>query len=172
MRCVVVRKKLDRYKRHELASQMREQIEAHLTQCADCRQHLARQERLATFLMSAHEPPSVPEGFCERLLVAARERQAVQRPTPVSLWRLHWLRPSVLAGRSAAQTAVLAGGILLGILMGQQTWRSAHPTNPQKTIQADPFAVYELDYLTNAPGDSLVGAYLSLTATLNHNNGT
>ena len=57
---------------------------------------------------------------------------------------------------------MLAAGLLIGVFMGQQTWRSAHPLNPQQATQADPLAVYELDYLTNAPGDSLAGTYLAL----------
>jgi hypothetical protein len=120
-------------------------------------------------LTSASELPSVPHGFAERLILAGRARQAAQRPMPASLWRLHWLRPSVSVGRSAAQTAVLAGGLLLGVLMGQQSWRSTHSANPRQTTQADPVAVYELDYLTNAPGDSLAGTYLTLMATPKHN---
>jgi anti-sigma factor RsiW len=169
MRCQAVRKKLDRLSRQELTSRTREVIESHLSGCEGCRQYLARQERLATLLMSAPEPPSVPEGFAERLIVLASERRAAQRPIPASLWRHHWLRPSVWVGRSAAQTAVLAGGLLLGVLMGQQTWRSAHSANLRQTTGADPVAVYELDYLTNAPGDSLAGTYLTLMATPKHN---
>jgi anti-sigma factor RsiW len=172
MRCQTVRKKLDRLSRQELASRMREAIESHLSTCEGCRQHLARLERLATFLTSVPEPPSVPEGFCERLFVVARERQAAQRPMPESIWRMGWLRSSASMGMRVAQTAVLAGGVLIGVLMGQQTWLSAHPVNQRQTTQADPVAIYELDYLTNAPGDSLAGTYLSLTAALKQNNGT
>lgn len=158
MRCETVRKKLDRLSQQELTSRMREAVEAHLSACEGCRRHFARQERLAAILTSVPEPPAVPQGFGDRVLEMARERQAAQRPTPASLWRHHWLRPSVLVGRSA----VLAGGIMLGILMGQQTWRSVHPAAPRPSMQSDPVAVYELDYLTDAPGDSLAGTYLAL----------
>jgi hypothetical protein len=53
--------------------------------------------------------------------------------------------------------------------MGQQTWRSAHWSIPQQTIAPDPVAVYELDYLTDAPGGSLAQSYLMLTNAPNHN---
>jgi hypothetical protein len=63
----------------------------------------------------------------------------------------------------------LAGGLLIGVLMGQQTWRSAHWSIPQQTVEPDPVAVYELDYLTDAPGGSLAQSFLSLTNAPNHN---
>jgi len=52
--------------------------------------------------------------------------------------------------------------------MGQQTWRSAHPALPQQALQADAVAVYQLDYLTDAPGGSLVQSFLSLTSAPSH----
>jgi hypothetical protein len=105
-------------------------------------------------------------------MAAARERQAVRRPVPGvpgSLWRLHWLSPSASVGRKAAQAAALAGGLLIGLLMGQQTWRSVHPSMPQQMRQPDPVSVYQLDYLTDAPGGSLAQSYLTLTSAPNHN---
>jgi anti-sigma factor RsiW len=166
MRCVIVQNMLDRYRRQELAPGLQEQIEAHINECEECRGCLARQERLAIVLKNTPESPSIPEGFSERLLVVARERQATQRPVPESIWRMRWLRSSTSLGMKAAQTAVLVGGVLIGVLMGQQTWRSAHTANRPQTTQAD---VYELGYLTNAPGDSLAGTYLTLMASPKHN---
>jgi anti-sigma factor RsiW len=169
MRCKTVRDKLDCLSRQELAPRMRSRIEAHLIACAACRRHLAGQERLAVLLTSLPEPPAVPEGFGDRLIVAARERQAVRRPVPGSLWRLRWLLPPISVGRKVAQAVALAGGLLIGVLMGQQTWRSAHQSVTQPTIEPDPVAVYQLDYLTDAPGGSLAQSYLSLTNAPNHN---
>ena len=173
MRCKAVRNKLDRLSRQELAPRMRERIEAHLSACADCRRHLADQERLAVLLASLPKPPAVPEGFGNRLMAAASQRQAGRQSMPWSLWRLRWLSPPgtdrrlVAVGRKAAQAVALAGGLLIGVLMGQQTWRSAHSSIPQQTVQPDPVAVYELDYLTDAPGGSLAQSYLSLTTAPN-----
>jgi len=169
MRCKAVRNKLDRLSRQELAPRMRERVEAHLSACADCRRHLAAQERLAVLLTSLAKPPTVPEGFGDRLMAAASQRQAGRQSVPGSLWRLRWLSPPASVGRKAAQAAALAGGLLIGVLMGQQTWRSAHWSIPQQAIEPDPVAVYELDYLTDAPGGSLTQSYLMLTNAPNHN---
>jgi anti-sigma factor RsiW len=169
MRCETVRKKLDRLSQQELTSRMREAVETHLSACEDCRRHFARQKRLAAILTSVPEPPAMPQGFGDRVLEMARQRQAAQRPVPGSIWRIGWLRSSGSAGKIAAQTAVLAGGVLLGVFMGHQTWQSAYPTNQRQATQSDPVAVYELDYLTDAPGDSLAGSYLTLMATPKHN---
>lgn len=169
MRCDTVRKKLDRFAQQELAPRLRESVEAHLRECAGCRRHLAREERLAAVLASVPEPPAVPEGFGDRLMAAARRRQAASRPVPELRRRVGWLRPSVPFGAQAAQAAVLAGGLLLGVVMGQQAWQSVHPAGTQQTSQADPLAVFELDYLSDAPGGSLAESYLTLTTASNHN---
>ena len=169
MRCKTVRNKLDRFSRQELMPRARDRIEAHLSVCADCRQHFAAQERLAVLLTSQPKPPAVPRGFGDRLMAAARQRKAGRQVVPGSLWRLRWLSPPASVGRKAAQTVAIAGGLLIGVLMGQQTWRSAHSSIPQQTVQPDPVAVYQLDYLTDAPGGSLAQSYLTLTNAPNHN---
>jgi hypothetical protein len=102
-------------------------------------------------------------------MAAARERRAARQSVPGSLWRLRWLSPPTSVGRKAAQAAALAGGLLIGVLMGQQTWRSERPSSPQQTAEPDPVAVYQLDYLTDAPGGSLAQSYLTLTNAPNHN---
>ena len=169
MRCKAVRNKLDRFSRQELTPRMRDRVEAHLSDCADCRRHFAAQERLAVLLTRQPKPPAVLEGFGDRLMAAARERQAGRQSMPGSLWRLRWLSPPASVGRKAAQAVAIAGGLLIGVLMGQQTWRSAHSSISQHTTQPDPVAVYELDYLTDAPSGSLAQSYLTLTKAPNHN---
>lgn len=167
MRCRAVRSKLDRLGRQELAPRMRDRVEAHLSKCADCRQHLARQERLAVLLTSAPEPPAVPEGFGDRLIAAA-SRRAERQAVPGSLWRPRWLPSTASIKSKAVQAVAIAGGLLVGILMGQQTWRSAHAPIRPRTVEPDALSVYELDYLTDAPGGSLVQSYLSLTKAPHH----
>ena len=169
MRCDTVRGNLDRFARQELAPQLQESIEAHLRECADCRRHLARQERLAAVLTSVREPPAVPDGFGNRLMAAARQRRVASRPVPGQRWRVGWRWSSIPFGTKAARATVLAGGLLLGIVMGQQTWQSIHLAGAQQTSQADPLAVFELDYLSDAPGGSLAQSYLTLTTASNHN---
>ena len=169
MRCKAVRNKLDHLSRQELAPQMRARVEAHLSDCADCRRHLAAQERLAVLLTSLPKPPAISEGLGDRLMAAARERLAARRPVPGSLSRRRWLLPPASVGRKAAQAVAIAGGLLIGVLMGQQTWRFAHASIPHQAVEPDPVAVYQLDYLTDAPSGSLVQSYLTLTNTPNHN---
>ena len=169
MRCKAVRNKLDRFSLQELAPRARDRIEAHLSVCANCRQHFAAQEQLAVLLTSQPKPPAVPEGFGDRLMAAARQRQAERQSVSSSLWRLRWLSSSASVGRRAAQAAAVAAGLLIGVHMGEQTWRSTHSSIAQQNIEADPVAVYELDYLTDAPGGSLVQSYLTLTNVPNHN---
>jgi anti-sigma factor RsiW len=169
MRCQAVRNKLDRLSRQELAPRMRARVEAHLNVCSDCRRYLAREERLTALLAGGAAPPPIPEGFSDRLMAAARARQTVRRPVPGSLWRLRWTSPSASVGRKAAQAAALAGGLVIGVFMAQQTWRSAHATIPQPTGQPDPLAVYQLDSMTDAPAGSLAQSYLTLTGIPNQN---
>ncbi len=171
MRCKAVWNKLDRLSRQEIEPRMRERIEAHLRSCAECRQHLVPQERLKALLASAPAPPAIPGGFGERLRVMARQRQAERQSVPASLWHLRWLSPRASVVRKAAQAVALAAGLLIGVLMGQQTWRSAHSPVPEQVVQPDAIAVYELDYLTDAPSGSLVEGYLALTNGP-HRNGT
>ena len=174
MRCKTIQEKLDVYLAEGLRATDQRQVEAHLQSCPDCRAELARLKQLLALLKSDSTIPPVPEGFSGRLMAKARERLAARQPSeamsarrsvPVSLWRLHWLRPATSVVRRAAQAAMLAGGLLIGVLMGQGTWQSAHPSNPQRALHADPVAVYELDYLSDAPGDSLAGTYLALTGS-------
>ncbi len=169
MRCQAVRNKLDRFARQELAPRTFNRVEAHLRDCAACRRHLARQERLTKLLTGLPQPPALAEAFGDRLMAAARQRQAARRSVPGSLWRRRWSLPSAAVGAKAAQAAALACGLVIGVLMGQQTWRSAHPSIPQPATPTDPVAVYQLDYLTDAPGGSLAQSFLSLTGTPHHN---
>jgi len=169
MRCRVVRNKLDLLDRQELPPHVRERIEAHLSTCAECRRHLARQQRLASLLTTLAEPPPVPDGFAGRLMAAARGRQAACRPAPGSLWRFRWLSLSGSIGSRAAQAVALAGGLLIGVFMGQQTWRYGHRSSPQPTTEPDPVVICHLDYLSDAPVGDLAQSYLTLTGALRQN---
>jgi len=168
MRCHRVREKLDRFVRGELTPRLRESIEAHLRECPDCRRQLARQERLVAVLASVPEPPDVPEGFGDRLMAAARQRQA-SRPVPGLRRRIGRRWASIPLGEQAARAAVLAGGLLVGLLMGQQTWQSVQSADEKPTSQADPLSGYAMDSMSDAPGGSLAQSYLTLTAASNPN---
>lgn len=165
MRCRSVRDKLDRYCSQELPARLLARMEAHLQDCVDCRRQLARQGRLDVVLRSVPEPPAVPAGFAERLASAMRERQVVRRSVPASLERRRWMSPSGSVGRQVTQAAVCVAGLLIGILMAQQTWQSVHPVDSQFAHQLNRDAVQELDYLMDIRGDSLAESYLALTTT-------
>ena len=162
MRCEQVRQKLDVYAANELAAGVREQVESHLAACDACRRALARQRELAALLRGVPAPP-VPEGFAPRLMAAARERvSASERPAaaPTSPWR--WWTSVPVPMRLAA-AAVLAISLSLGALMGWDTARGVAAA-PSASAQADPTAVYNLDFLADAPSGSLAEAYLTLAS--------
>lgn len=173
MRCKTVQKQLDRFVRGELASQEQATIETHLALCEACRQCLAREERLTTVLKTVHEPPALPEGFEGRVMEAARRRQkeyvvvgqaASSKRSGRSQKGRGW-RALVPSGIQIVQATVLSVGVLLGILMGQQTWQSVHPTGNVAANQNDPRTAYRLDCLSDAPDGSLAESFLMLTAS-------
>lgn len=173
MRCKTIQDKFDLYLAEGLRGTDQRQVEAHLRSCPDCRAELVRLKQLLALLKSDSAIPPVPEGFSSRLMAKARERLAVRQPPEMSLpWSIRRWWTSVSFPMRAEAAAMLAASLLIGVFMGQQTWYSVHPSTPQQAIQADPLAAYAFDYLSDAPGDSLAGAYLSLTAALNHSNGT
>jgi anti-sigma factor RsiW len=166
MRCKTVQGKLDLYLAEELATADQRQVEAHLRSCPDCRAESVRLRELVTLLKGDTAVPPVPEGFSSRVVAKASERLAARQPSemPVPGSIRRWWA-SVSFPMRAEAAAVLAAGLLIGVLMGQQTWRSVHPSMPQGATQADVSAIYELDYLSDAPAGSLSQAYLALTRT-------
>ena len=138
---------------------------------AVCRDELARQEQLLALLRGDSTIPPVPEGFSGRVMAKARQRLAVRRPpdTAPASPRRWWQSVSIPLRAEAA--AVLAAGLLIGVFMGQQTWQSAHRATSRQATQADPSAVYQLDYLSDAPGGSLAESFLTLTGD-SRGNGT
>ena len=158
MRCREVRKSLDRFLRQELTPSVREEIESHLSDCESCQAELVRLQRLEELLTAAPSPP-IPEGLAERMLERAR-RDVASGIADVSI--RHQLRERL--GRRvrfvAGTAAALAGGLLLGVSLGNQTWDSV----PSAAIEeGDPVAGSGLGLLVEPGGDSLAGAYLALT---------
>jgi len=169
MRCRTVRKKLDRWRSQELTLHLRALLEAHLHECADCRRHLARQDRLATLLRGVSEPPTVPASFADRLMADAREQQVMARSVPASLERLRWLHLSGSVGTHAVQTITCTVGLLIGILLAQQTWQAVHRVDSRLARRPNPDAVQEVDYLMGVRGDSLAESYIALTSASSQN---
>jgi anti-sigma factor RsiW len=164
MRCKTIQKKLALYLAEELTASDQRQIEAHLRSCPVCRDELARVRQLLALLKSDSMIPPVPEGFTSRLMVKARQRLAARQPPEMPVpWSIRRWWTSVSLPLRVEAAAMLAAGLLIGVLMGQQTWHSTHRSTPHRATQADPLAVYELDYLSDAPGGSLVESFLTLT---------
>ncbi len=163
MRCKTIRERLDLYLAEGLRGTDQRQVEAHLRSCPGCRDELSRLKQLLALLKSDSAVPPVPEGFSGRLMAKARQRLAARQPPEMSVpWSIRRWWASVSIPLRAEAAAMLAASLLIGVLMGQQTWHSAHPSNPQQAMQADPLAAYAFDYLSDAPGDSLAGTYLAL----------
>jgi hypothetical protein len=169
MKCQTVREKLDLYMTQGLVTPVREAVEAHLRTCYQCRQELAGLEQLATLLKHDVAIPPVPESLSYRIMATARQRLSARQSPETVPWNIYRWWSSFSFPMRAAGAATLAAGLLIGILMGQQTWQSVHSSNPPQAVQADPFVVYELDYLTDAPGGSLTQSYLMLTGAQKQN---
>ncbi|MBN1855245.1 MAG: zf-HC2 domain-containing protein [Pirellulales bacterium] len=164
MRCDQAQVFMDRYLSENLSAHERESFEVHLRHCRDCQQQLASLRRLVGALENVPAPP-VPRDFADRVL--ARARQEIQGPphfvaarSALSRW---WERRSV-SGLTNTIGAI-AAGLLLGLALGQQTWRQVDSSNgpKQPTAGVDTEIVYSLDYLSGTPRGSYMQSYLSLT---------
>ena len=98
----------------------------------------------------------------------ARARLVGEVPRPVSRSRWNpfgWLEPQRLRMGLAA-TAALAAGLLVGVYLGQHTWRLSDQRSGARTpmMRADPVAASGLGYLTDSGDPSLAETYLSLAS--------
>jgi anti-sigma factor RsiW len=162
MRCDRAQALMDRYLGEDLSPYERECFEVHLRDCRNCQQQLAGLRRLVEVLQSVPAPP-VPRDLVGSVMARARqETQERQPPVParhaLSTW---WARVRVTGLANA-----VAAGLLLGLVLGQQTWRHAANSNGGKQPAAgvDAEVVYSLDYLSGTPRGSFAETYLSLTS--------
>jgi anti-sigma factor RsiW len=162
MKCQTVRTKLDVYITQGLAMPVREAVAAHLRTCSQCRQELVGLEQLAALLKRDVAIPPVPEGLSHRVMAAAQQRLSARQSPETVPWNIRRWWFSFSFPMRVAGPAALAAGLLMGILMGRQTWQSINVSTAQQSRQADISAIYELDYLTDAPNGSLTETYLSL----------
>jgi anti-sigma factor RsiW len=161
MRCEEVQQQLREFSTGKLPMDVRQTVQAHLSECAACRAALARVDLLAGALSSAQTPP-IPPGFASRVMARARQRQANEL---VAVWSplRWWTRTST--PMHVAVAAMLVIGLIIGFVMG---W-TATPLTSQTTTatQSDPLKAYQVDYLGEAPEGSLADRYLSLVLTTN-----
>lgn len=155
------RRRLGAYLDDELSQRARGVLRRHLQECASCRSELAALQRLQPALTASEAPPVPPE-LAAGILAAARDHK-IRRPEPVtsplSWWRLAPARLQVAA------VGMLIIGLALGLLMGTA---SAPSYLPSATVaQSDPLDVYQVEYLTELPSESLAGGYLALVSIPN-----
>ncbi len=159
MRCQDVQNQLRAFSIGELPMDVRQTIQAHVSECAACRAELAKIDALAGVFALAQTPP-IPSGFAARMLATARQRLETEQ---IETWNLiRWWRVAS-APMHAAAAAVLVIGLTIGLLMG--TASGPWPTQAVGQMRSDPVDAYLLDYLGEAPSDSLADSYLALAAT-------
>ena len=161
MRCETVRGNLIAFARGGLPPDERMAMEAHLRDCPTCRLALGEVDPIAATLAQGRTPP-VPDGFAARVTAAARRRQAAE--VFIEWNPLRWWRLTSTPVRAAA-VAVLVFGLTVGTVMG---WTSM-PSTAQgpAAAQVDALEVYHLDYLGDAPTESLTDSYLTLVSGRN-----
>jgi anti-sigma factor RsiW len=165
MRCERAQALMDRYHGEDLSPHERESFEIHLRDCRACQKQLASLQRLVSTLQGVPAPP-VPRDLLGRVMASARQEIQAAQGAPAPRWAIsRWWEDLGVTGLANALTAVSAG-LLLGLALGQQTWRhaaSSKAPSPQ-TAAVDTEAVYALDYLSGTPRGSFTETYLSLTS--------
>jgi anti-sigma factor RsiW len=159
MRCEEVQQQLREFSTGELPMDVRQTVQAHLSECAACCAELAKVDALAGFLTGAQAPP-VPSGFASRVLSKARQRQEAN---PAAWNLMRWWRVTS-APMHAAAAAVLVIGLTVGLVLG---WTSVPSAAQATTVQEDPFDAYQIDYLGEAPSGSLPEIYIALLSGRN-----
>ena len=172
MRCQAIQEKLEAFTARELAPHLRKKIEGHLRTCSECRDALTRQQRLEALVRSVPETP-VPDGFSGRVMARARLADEVPDPVSRSKWNVvGWLAPQRLR-LGLVTAAALAAGLLIGVVMGQQTWQHSLGESGAEIqmVEGDPVAASELSLLAGLGDKSLGEVYLGMTRVPN-NGGT
>jgi anti-sigma factor RsiW len=167
MQCQYVKRKLDRYIQGDLPEPISKKVQRHLHKCRNCTDALSRIKTLAGLFEDTPLPP-VPEGFSERLMQRAHQRQYLQQTSESAVIRFwEWFDQTGLKKSTAA--AVLVVGLAIGVLMGRDTWQSPaiQFVGKSQMAQVEPTAIYKLDYLTDTPKGSLADTYLTLVSTTN-----
>jgi len=168
MWCQKVQQKLNAYMDDELRPRIRLKIETHLQSCPCCREVLSHKRELAVLLKNT-AVPLVPGGFADRVMAHVHERIAADKGRPEVPWNpLRWWKDVSVPTRLAAMVAVIVG-LGFGIFLGQDMWQAPamQPVANAQNRQADPVRVYNLDYLTEAPGGSLEQVFVAMVSAQN-----
>jgi anti-sigma factor RsiW len=159
MRCITVRKQLNRYLDAELAPRAREEVECHLSACPACRAALAELQGVAGMWAALKTPP-VPEGFAARVMQEARKRTPPKPQRAGSSWPLlRWWWEQSLAMRTGAAAMVVVGvfaGAFLGFSSSRPLAEAGGPARPANAVAEN------LTLLSGTPHGSLDQTYLAL----------
>ena len=167
MLCKYVKQKLDRYVQGDLPDSVSKKIARHISNCQSCADALYRIRKLAGLFKDNPLPP-VPRDFRERLMQLASQRQNLHHksgPEVVRLWE--WLDLTSLKKSVAAAGVVI--GLSLGLLMGLQSSRQSHQRQAANQIanNSELIDTFRLDYLTEAPENSLSRVYVQMMNSTN-----
>ncbi len=159
MRCEDVQGHLPNYADGEIPPKERRAIEAHLRGCPICRAALGEVDSVAAMVVQSKAPP-LPPGFAEQVMSRARYRITRQRVawSPIQWWR------TVSAPLRGAAAAVLVLGLLGGWAMGRAALGAKGSRPAGLAPSRDALDGYNVDYLDDAPQDSLAGSYLALVS--------
>jgi len=134
-------------------------VERHLVRCRACHVALDNLQQLERTLQSEEVPPA-PPGLAGQIMAKAREHRSIGQGRNVIRFGQRFATSRPWAFRVAA-AAVVVFGLAAGSYMGRSV---SHTTPPRTAAQPDPLAVYDLDYLGNAPEGSLADSYLALAS--------
>jgi anti-sigma factor RsiW len=168
MHCRYVKQKLDRYVQGDLPEPMSKKVEQHLHKCRNCADTLSRIKKLEGLFEDTPRPP-VPEGFSERLMQCARQRQYLQQsPEPIIIRIWGWFDRTGLKKSVAAAGVII--GLSVGLLMGLQTSRQYQQKQTVNQIASGSGLIdtFRFDYLTEAPENSLSQVYVQMIAGKNN----
>jgi anti-sigma factor RsiW len=160
---------MDRYVIEGLPPEERCSFEIHVKDCQDCRQQLASLRQLLAVLQSDALPP-VPAALTDRVMT--RAHREVQAPAPSFRGARLSLRSwwgDLGAARVASGIAAVAAGLLIGLVLGEQSWQQVRGSRVvgRPAAQMESVTAESLDYLTGFPGNSFSESYLSLIDVAN-----
>ena len=167
MLCKYVKQKLDRYVQGDLPDSDRKKIAQHINGCKNCADSLFRVRKFEGLFKNTPLPP-IPEGFTERLIQLARQRQNLQQKSrPKVIQLLEWFDQTGFKKSVAAAGVVV--GLSLGLLMGLQTSMQSHKRKAANQISnnSELIDTFRLDYLTEAPENSLSRVYVQMINSAN-----
>ncbi len=161
MRCEDVRSRFKPFIDGDLSQDERFLIRTHLCECAGCRSALERVDRLAAILLLM-ENPAASAGLTAKVMAAVRTHRDAKT---ISAWNpFVWWRMTTVPMHAAA-VVVLLIGLMMGFAIGRSLLSGGNSlAGSRSSTTAAALDLYNLDYLSDLPGDSLAGVYVALSS--------